>query len=143
MRLFFPFYILIGSLLMAGCATVEEPEVVVDDTEVLLYLEKDLRPEPLLFPEYLLMENFEIDQHGRIPNSSLVCAGLKTKLDLAAARQHFDQLLASKGWNTIQSESTENSFRLLTAKKGESLEIRAVQGTAPPVQILLLYRPGS
>jgi hypothetical protein len=43
----------------------------------------------------------------------------------------------------MQTESAENSFRLLAAKRGDSLEVRAVQGTAPPVQVFLLYRPAS
>ncbi len=126
-------------LLLAGCTAV--PPVVVDDDEAMTYLEPELRPEPLLFPKYLLMADFEIGRHGRIPNSALVGADLKTKLDLAAARQRFDNLLRSKGWKIVQTESAEHSFRLQASRRGETLEIRAVQGSGP-VQVFLLYKPG-
>ena len=125
-------------LLLAGCAT--EPAVIVDKDESMTYLEPGLRPEPLLFPEYLLMEDFEINEHGVIPNTTLIAANIKTKLDLATAHQRFDQLLHSKGWKIIQTESAAHFFRLQASRRGDALEIRAVQGSGP-VQVFLLYRP--
>ena len=138
----FPTSLLFLLPLLVSCATTE-PMAVVDDNEVLLYLEPDLRPEPLLFPEYLLMADFEIDQHGRIPNSTLVCADIKTTLNLETTHLRFNKLLISKDWIIVKDENAEHFFRLLATKQGESLEIRAVQGTAPPVQVFLLYRPES
>jgi hypothetical protein len=138
----FPTSLLFLLPLLVSCATTE-PETVVNDNEVLLYLDPDLRPEPLLFPEYLLMADFEIDQHGKIPNSTLVCAGIKTMLNLTTTHQHLNQLLATEGWTITKDENAEHFFRLLATKQSESLEIRAVQGTSPPVQVLLLYRPES
>lgn len=129
-------------LLLCGCATTEPPPVVVEDADAMLYLGAGLQPENLLFPEYLLMADFELDQHGRIPASSVVGIDLKTKLDLETTLRRFSDMLASHGWSIAQEEVTEHSFRLLLGMKGESLEIRAVQGSGP-TQIFVLYRPAA
>ncbi len=127
-------------LLLCGCATKAPPEAEVENTDAMLHLKVGLRPENLLFPEYLLMADFEIDQHGRIPESSLVGASLKTKLGVKAVLRRFSDMLATKGWGTTALESTEHFFRLLAVMKGETLEIRAVQGTGP-TQVFILYQP--
>lgn len=127
-------------LLLYGCSTTEPPVAVVEDADAMLHLGGELRPEYLLFPEYLLMSDFELDQHGRIPGSTVVGADLKTKLDLETTRLRFNDMLASQGWNITQEEAEERSFRLLAAMNGESLEIRAVQGSGP-TQVFVLYRP--
>ena len=108
----------------------------------MLHLGGQVRPENLLFPEYLLMVDFELDQHGRIPASTVVGIDLKTKLDLETTLRRFKDMLTSHGWNITQEEVAEHSFRLLAGMKGESLEIRAVQGSGP-TQIFVLYRPSS
>ena len=125
-------------LLLYGCST--PPPAVVEDADAMLHLGGTLRPEILLFPEYLLMPDFELDQHGRIPGSTVVGADLKTKLDLETTRLRFNDMLASHGWSITQEEVAKHSFRLLAAMKGESLEIRAVHGSGP-TQIFVLYRP--
>ncbi len=127
--------------LLAGCATTEPP-AVEEEAEVLLYLEPWLRTEPLLFPEYLLMDGFELDQHGGIPSTTLGAGGLKTELDLKAVQQRFEGLLVSKGWKINGIDELEQSFRLMASMKGETLEIRAVQGTGD-TQVFILYRPAA
>ncbi len=126
-------------LLLVGCALTEPPPAV-EDADVLLYLKPELRPEILQFPEYLFMEDFEIDQHGGIPNTTLAAGDLKTMLDLNTVHQRFAELLVSKGWKINKTEELEQSFRLMASMKGEAVEIRAVQGTGA-TQVFILYRP--
>lgn len=137
MRVVFLFQLGVA-LLLAGCATTEQSPAV-EEADVMLFLEPELRPEPLLFPEYLFMEDFELDQHGGVPSTALAGGGLKTKLDLKTVQQRFDSLLVSKGWEIARIEEQEQSFRLMAILKGETLEIRAVQGTGP-TQVFILYR---
>lgn len=112
----------------------------MEDADAMLHLGNVLRPENLLFPEYLLMPDFELDQHGQIPGSSVVGVDLTTKLDLKTTQRQFNDMLAFHGWSIAREEVTESSFRLLAIMKGDSLEIRAVQGSGP-TQIFVLYRP--
>lgn len=126
--------------LLYGCAATAPQPVVVEDDESMIHLDAGLRPEILLFPEYLFMADFELDQHGRIPGSTVIGVDLKTKLDLETTLQRFNDILAAHGWNIAKEEVAGNSFRLLAAMKGESLEIRAVQGSGP-TQIFILYSP--
>jgi len=106
----------------------------------MIHLGANLRPENLLFPEYLFMTDFELDQHGRVPKSSWVGAGLKTKLGLQVVFQRFNDVLAFKGWKTTVLESSKHAFRLRAALKEDTLEVRGVQGTGP-TQVFILYRP--
>ena len=128
-------------LFLWGCASPETPAVVLDE-EVMLFLKPGLRPESLLFPEYLLIEDLELDTHGRIPQSSLVGAELKTKLRIKAVLDRYNAILDIKGWMVAPAEVTNQSFRLLASRLGETLEIRAVQGT-DSTQVFILYRPTS
>ena len=127
-------------LLLCGCATPEQPAVVVEEDEAMLHLDAQLRPENLLFPEYLFMADFELDQHGRIPSSTVVGADLKTELDLKTTLQQFTTVLTTNGWVITTSEVAEQSFRMMAAMKGDALEIRAVQGSGP-TQVFILYQP--
>ncbi len=127
-------------LLLCGCTTTEQPLVVVEDADAMLHLGSELRPENLLFPEYLLMADFELDQHGRIPGSTVVGGDLKTELDLKTTLRRFNDLLASNGWSITKQEVAEDFFRLLATMKGDTLEIRAVQGSGP-TQVFILYQP--
>ena len=127
-------------LLLCSCST-DTPPVVVEEADAMIHLGANLRPENLFFPEYLFLADFELDQHGRIPESTLVGADLKTKQGLATVLRKFNNVLAAKGWETTRLESNENAFRLLAALNADMLEIRAVQGTGP-TQIFILYRPG-
>ena len=108
----------------------------------MLFLEPGLRPESLLFPEYLLLYGLELDQHGRIPQSSLIGVGLKTKMELNTVLHRYNKVLAIEGWQITKAEMAKKSFRLLAAMKGETLEIRAVQGSGP-TQVFILYQPGA
>jgi len=136
----FAFLFQLGAvLLLCGCATTEQSPVVVD-ADTMLYLDPQLRPENLLFPEYLFMADFELDQHGWIPGSSVVGVDLKTKLDLMTTLQQFTDVLALKGWSITKEEVMDRSFRLLAAMKGEALEIRGVRGSGP-TQVFILYQP--
>ena len=126
--------------LLTGCATqpdYSEPLVATDES--MLFLEPGLRPEVLLFPEYLLMEDFELNQHGIIPDSSLVGGGLKTAMGLQVVRRRFNDVLAANTWTIDKVEIGKNSFRIMATLNGDALEIRAVQGSGP-TQIFLLYQ---
>ena len=139
-RLFSVYIFSIASFLFLwGCASPETPAVVSDE-DVMLFLKPGLRPESLLFPGYLLLEDLELETHGRIPQSSLVGAGLKTKLGFKTVLDCYTVVLESKGWQVTPAEVANQSFRLMASKAGETLEIRAVQGTGP-TQIFILYRP--
>jgi hypothetical protein len=129
--------------LMGGCMSSKEPvEPVVFPEEAMLFLEAGLRPEVLLFPEYFLMEDFELNQHGNIPASDLVGAGLRTKLDLNVSMRRFNDALDSNGWTTEKTELGKKSFRTLASTADEFIEIRAVQGD-DVTEIFVLYRPKS
>ncbi len=127
-------------LLLCGCVTTEQPEVVVNDVDTMLYLDPELRTETLLFPEYLFMEGFELDQHGQIPHSTLIGVDMKNELDLKTVLRRFNQLLVTKGWILHRAEVEKRSFRLMAEMKDETLEIRAVQGTGP-THVFILYQP--
>jgi hypothetical protein len=140
MRILFYFFAGAMLLAMAGCQTVEPTNLIVDDEESMTYLEPGLRPEPLLFPEYLFMEGYELGQHGRIPKTTLIGIDLKTKAGIKVVLRQFNKLLATKGWTVTKAEMAPQSFRLLAAMQGETLEIRAVQGTGA-TQVFILYQP--
>ncbi len=126
---------------MAGCMSSEEPlEPVVFSEETMVFLEPGLRPEVLLFPDYFLMEDFELNQHGNIPASDLVGAGLRTELDLKVAMRRFNDALDANGWMTEKTEFGKNAFRTLASTADEYIEIRAVQGN-DVTEIFVLYRP--
>jgi len=126
-------------LMLCGCVSTETPAVVQQE-DVLLILEPGLRPENLLFPEYLLLEDFELEAHGRIPQTPLVGAGLKTPMGLKTVFRRYSDILALRGWRIDKTEQASQSFRLMASKKAETLEIRAVQGTGP-TQVFILYKP--
>lgn len=135
------FLLQLGMMLgLCSCTTSEPPTAVVEDADAMLHLGSEMRPENLFFPEYLFMGDFELDQHGKIPDSSWVGGGLKTELDLKTTLQRFNDILILKGWNITSEELMEGSFRLLATMKGEVLEIRAVQGFGP-TQVFILYQP--
>lgn len=126
-------------LFLLGCVTPEEP-ILVKDEDVMLYLEPGLRPESLHFPEYLFLEGLELNQHGRIPETPWVGAGLKTEVALKTVMRQYNIVLASKGWQVTKAEMAKQSFRLLATNKADRLEIRAVQGSGP-TQVFILYKP--
>ena len=126
-------------LALAGCQTIEPPDPVVDPAGSMEFLEAGLRPEVLLFPDYLLMEDFELNQHGKIPETTLVGAGMKSELSLAAVRRRFNDVLDERGWTIEKVEIEKQSFRVLASLKGDHVEIRATRG-AGPTQVFMLYQ---
>jgi hypothetical protein len=121
-----------------GCSS--PPEVVVQDEDSMLYLDSMLRPDTYLFPEYLFMEDFEIDQHGRIPETTLIGIDLKTDLAVKVVLKRFNNVLVNNGWKITKAEIAQQSFRLLADMEDETLEVRAVQGSGP-TQVFVLYQP--
>ncbi len=129
------------SAMLSSCMTAKEPaEPVVLSEESMVFLEPGLRPEVLLFPDYLLMEDFELNQHGIIPESDLVGAGMRTILDLKIAMRRFNDALDAHGWKTEKTELGNKSFRTLASTADEFIEIRAVQGNEI-TQVFILFRP--
>lgn len=129
-------------VLLTGCAAPEPPaEPVVDPAAAMEFLEPGLRPEVLLFPEYMLMEEYELNQHGRIPETELIGAGLRTKLSLATVRKEYSDALDAEGWSTTSMEIDRQAFRLIARLNDQDVEIRAVQGTGV-TEVFILYHPG-
>ncbi len=127
--------------MLAGCVAPQQPaEPVVDQAETMTFLEPGLRPEVLLFPEYLLLEDFELTRHGRIPETSLIGAGMQTKVNLKITHRRLSNVLTSKGWKIDRAEAGSQSYRLLASLDGESLEVRSVKGTGA-TQVFILYEP--
>jgi len=113
---------------------------MVNVEESMLYLEPGLRPEVLLFPDYFLMEDFELNQHGRIPQTQLIGGGMRTKLGLRTVRNRFGDVLDAQGWTVDKMEVGKQSFRLIASLKEEEVEVRAVQGRGA-TQVFILYQP--
>lgn len=129
-------------VLLTGCVAPEPPaEPVVDPAAAMEFLEPGLRPEVLLFPEYMLMEEYELNQHGRIPETELIGAGLRTKLSLATVRKEYSDALDAEGWSTTSMEIDRQAFRLIARLNDQDVEIRAVQGTGA-TEVFILYHPG-
>ena len=86
------------------------------------------------------MEGVQLEAHGRIPETELVGAGMKTKQSLQGVRSRYSDCLAQHGWTPLQMEVGGHSFRLVAERQGARVELRAVQGTGP-VHLFLLYQP--
>ena len=125
---------------LAGCKTTESEEPVVDPMASVEFLEPGLRPEVILFPEYLLLEDFQVERHGRVPESELIGGGLRTRLSLSESRTRFTDVLSEQGWAIDKVEIERQSFRLLASSPTEYLELRAVRGTGD-TKVFLLYEP--
>lgn len=127
-------------LLISACRSMDPAGPVVDANAVMTFLQSDLMPEKLLFPEFLLMEDFELNQHGRIPGSSMIGGDMQTNLKLTEVRGRFGDALSSNGWKIDRVEVGGGSFRMLASKAGEEVEVRAVQETGA-AQVFILYTP--
>ena len=123
--------------LLAGCASAPV-EMMEDDAPGM---EEPSQP-PVLFPDYLLMEGFSLNDHGIIPGTGLIGADMTVAEDLAAVRTLISEQLSVHEWTTDKMEIGRQYFRLLASHAGEEIEIRAVQGTGP-TQVFLLYRPAT
>ena len=124
-------------LALAGCAAAPE-ERVADDPPLM----EEPPPPVVLFPDYLLMEGFRLNDHGIIPVTGLIGADMTVDEDLATVRSLISEQLSVHEWNTDKMEIGRQYFRLLASQAGEAIEIRAVQGTGP-TQVFLLYRPAA
>ena len=124
-------------LTLAGCASAPL-EMVEDDAPVM---EEPVRPS-VLFPDYFLMDNFSLNDHGIIPDAGLIGADMTVEVDLATVRNLLSKQLSLHEWNTDKMEIGRQYFLVLASHAGEEIEIRAVQGTGP-TQVFLLYRPAA
>ncbi len=135
-----------GAILVAavlsGCVAPHEPAApAVDLNETLLFLGPGLHPEKLLFPEYLFFEGAQIGQHGRIPRSRWIGAGLSAPEDIKQLRKRYSDVLSARGWVIERMEVGRQSFRLEASMNGKKIELRGVQGSGP-TELFLLYFPG-
>jgi hypothetical protein len=122
-------------LALAGC--ISAPVLVEDDVPVLE------SPRPItLFPDYLLIEGFKLNDQGHIPGTGLIGADMTVAQELGAVRSLVSEKLSLHQWTTDKMEIGRQYFRLLASHTGEEIEIRAVQGTGP-TQVFLLYRPSA
>jgi hypothetical protein len=132
---------LLGALLfLEGCQTGKPKEPAQKKRDVLLFLDPELRPEPIFFPKCLLFPEMEVLRHGRILNTELVGSELVTPENLTFVRQHFLKRLGFENWTLLKDESGSHWFRLQLQKGAEWIELRGVQGERV-VHIYLLYRP--
>ena len=99
-------------------------------------------PPVVLFPEYFLMEGFELNDHGRIPGTALIGADMTVALELAAVRERISGTLSLYEWTIDKMEIGRQYFRVLGSRAEAEIEIRAVQGTGP-TQVFLLYQPSA
>lgn len=125
-------------LLSVGCETAPKEEektssgamaeIVQDDETILIY-----------FPAHLLLEGDHLDKHGRIPSSPLVGAEIASVSNLVSVKAQYDKVLVQQGWTIETEEDYPSAFRIKAVRGTQMLEIRAVQGTAGPTQIFVLY----
>ncbi len=124
-------------VMIAGCVSHDSKKVFLENTPL------DVPQKPsVLFPDYFLMDGFELHDHGHIPNTRLIGAGMSADLDLATVRGRFNDVLYLHEWNTDALEIGRQSFRIIASHNGASVEVRGVQGTSGPTRIFLLYTPG-
>ena len=135
MRAFRRILIYSALALLAGCASKEPERDFLDSAPIAA------RQHPVLFPEYFLMDGIELHDHGRIPRTNLIGAGMSSMSDLAEVRTGFNDVLHAHQWETDTMEIGRQSFRIIASQSGETVELRGVQGTSGPVQIFLLYTP--
>lgn len=130
------------AMVLAGCQTSRNKDEgpVVDPSATMEFLEPGLRPEVILFPEYLVLEDFEIERHGRVPNSEFIGAGLKTTFSLNETRTRYTDVLEARGWSVDKVEIEKHSFRMLASTAKEHIEIRGVRGSGD-TSLFLLYEP--
>jgi hypothetical protein len=87
-----------------------------------------------------MLEDFQLNQHGKITETEWIGAGMRSFLSLSNIRSRLMDALDSNGWNIQRTEIEKQSFRVLAEHQAEHIEIRCVQGTGP-TEIFILYRP--
>ena len=118
-------------LAFAGCTSAPVP--LVEEAPMM----EPPRPS-VLFPDYLLIDGFELNDHGRIAGTALIGAEMTVLQDLGTVRSLVSEQLTLHEWTTDKMEIGRQHFRILASHAGEEIEIRAVQGTGP-TQVFLLY----
>lgn len=125
------------ALWMSGCATNRQGKTFLDNTPI----DTEARA-PVRFPDYFLLDGVELQDHGRIPNTQLIGAGMTMERDLSSVRSSFSDVLHRHEWDTEMMEMGKQSFRIIATHDGETVEIRGVQGTtSATTHIFLLYTP--
>ena len=127
-------------VLIAGCVTREPKKEFLPNAAIGVQGQGGGR-DVVLFPDYFRMDGYQLNDHGRIPRTHLIGAGMTANLELAAVRTQFSDVLHSRNWTTDRMEIGRQSFRIMASHSGETVEIRAVQGSSGPTQIFLLYTP--
>lgn len=125
--------------LLAGCASDRTRNKVFLDRAPIAAEGADGTTEPVLFPDYFLLEESRLNDHGRIPRTNLIGAGMSSPLDLNEVRINYGDVLHYYKWETERLEMGQQYFRIMASREGEAVEIRGVQGSAGPTQIFLLY----
>ena len=124
-------------LALAGCASGPVEMENEDDAPAAA------PPAPVvLFPDYLHIEGFKLNDQGHIPGTGLIGADMTVAQELGAVRNLVSDQLSLHTWTTDKMEIGRQYFRVLASHAGEEIEIRAVQGTGP-TQVFLLYRPAA
>ena len=136
----------IGTLVVCGCNSVlsgcallrsEKPE----GPAPLATITQDDESIPIYFPECFLLKGARLNDHGRIPSSPLVGAGMTANESLSSVHSQYLDVLQANGWVVDQEEEGRQSFRVIASLAEATVELRAVQGTTGPTQIFLLYTP--
>lgn len=123
--------------LLSGCASLrsEKPE----GPKPLATIKQDDQSIPIYFPECFLLKGARLNDHGRIPSTPLVGAGMTANESLSSVHSQYQDVMQANGWVVDQEEEGRQSFRMIASLAGATVELRAVQGTTGPTQIFLLY----
>jgi hypothetical protein len=127
-----------GAALIAGCVSNKPNRVFLDHAPIGEAGQAGVLA-AVLFPDYFLIDGVELHEHGHIPRTQLIGAGMSISLDLASVRSRFNDQLYFHKWTTDKMEMGPQSFRILASHEGETVEIRGVRGTSGPTHIFLLY----
>jgi len=122
--------------LLTGCVAAKPEKVFLESAPIAAEAQA-----PVLFPRYLLMDGLKLHDHGRIPRTGLIGAGMSAERDISSVRTGFNDVLHMHGWETETMEIGRQSFRIIASHAGERIEIRGVQGASGPTQVFLLYTP--
>ena len=96
---------------------------------------------PVLFPDYFLSDDLELHDHGHIPRTGLIGAGLSSALELSEVRSFYADQLYYHQWETEKMEVGRQFSRIVATHEKEKVEIRMVCGSSGPTQVFLLYTP--
>lgn len=133
----------LGLCSFLGCTTPAPSPAIQHNQEVMICLGEDMCPESFLFPSYLMMEDFELCEHGRIPGSdTLVGVDLVATIKLKEVLRRYNHMLPRHNWSVTKAEISKQTFRLKAVREDAWLEISAVQGSGS-THLLILYQKES